>query len=149
MEYARPYLWDEVLRDHPGLKLIIAHLGFPWIDETLALLGKQPGAFADIAGLIRRPWQAYNSLVTAHQFSVTDKLLFGSDFPFLTASEAIESLYRLNEITHGTMLPSVPREALRGIIERNALAALEIERPGDRENPDKLDEDRLEAPEES
>lgn len=148
MEFARPYLWDEVLREHPQLKLIIAHLGHPWIDETLALLGKQPGAFADIAGLIRRPWHAYNSLAMADQFAVGDKLLFGSDFPFLTASEAIESLYRLNEFTHGTMLPSIPREMLRSIIERNALEALGIERPGDRENPEKLDEDQLDTPEE-
>ena len=128
MEYARPYLWDEVLRDFPRLSMIIAHMGHPWVDETIALLGKHCNLYADIAGLIRRPWHAYNALVQAHQYAVTDKLLFGSDFPFLSASEAIESVYRLNEVTHGTPLPSVPREVLRGIIERDALAALGIER---------------------
>ena len=129
MEFARPYLWDEVLRDFPRLKLVIAHLGHPWVDETLVLLGKQPNAYADLAGLIRRPWHAYNCLVQAHQYAVTDKVLFGSDYPFLTASEAIESLYRLNEVTHGTNLPAIPREVMRGIIERDTLAALGIPRP--------------------
>lgn len=132
MEFARPHLWDEVLRDFPNLRMIIAHLGHPWAEETLCLLGKHPNLYADIAGLIRRPWHAYNSLVQAHQYAVTDKLLFGSDFPFLTASEAIECLYRLNEVSHGTMLPAVPSQVLRNIVERDTLAVLGIERPGDR-----------------
>lgn len=144
MEFARPCFWDEVLRDHPQLRLVIAHLGHPWVDETLALLGKQINAYADLAGLIRRPWHAYNSLVRAHEYAVTDKILFGSDFPFLTASEAIESLYRINEVTHGTNLPSVPRQALRGIIERDALAVLGIERPGDRKSPPPDEDDYIE-----
>ncbi len=127
MEYARPYLWDEVLREFGELRLIIAHLGHPWVDETLALLGKHPNVYADIAGLIRRPWHAYTALVQAHQYAVTDKLLFGSDFPFLAPSEAIESLYRINEFAHGTHLPTVPREALRGLVERNAQTAFDLE----------------------
>jgi predicted TIM-barrel fold metal-dependent hydrolase len=62
---------------------------------------------------------------------VADKLLFGSDYPFFSASEAIESMYRLNEVAQGTRMPVVPREVLRGIIERNALECLGIERDGD------------------
>lgn len=125
MEYARPILWDEVLRDLPNLKVIFAHLGHPWIDETLLLL-RHPRAFADIASLIRKPWCAWKSLIAAHEHGVMDKLLFGSDFPFLSSSEAIECVYRTNEVTHGTRLPSVPRESLRGIVERDVLALLDL-----------------------
>jgi hypothetical protein len=64
----------------------------------------------------------------AHQSGVAGKLLFGSNFPFSTAAEAIERLYRLNEITQGTNLPTVPRQVLRGIVERDALSALGIGR---------------------
>ncbi len=53
-----------------------------------------------------------------------DKLLFGSDFPYTVASECIEALYSINQIAQGTNLPVVPREALRGIVERDALALL-------------------------
>jgi len=56
----------------------------------------------------------------AHQYNVARKLLFGSDFPFSTAAAAIERLYRINELPHGTNLPTIPREILRGIVERNA-----------------------------
>jgi hypothetical protein len=131
MEYARPLLLDEIAREFPGLTMVIASLGHPWIEEGIALIGKHPRVFADVAGLIRRPWQAYNALVLAHQFNVMDKVLFGSDFPYYTAAEAIESVYRLHEVTQGTNLPSVPREALRSMVERDALTALGIALPGE------------------
>ncbi|NQU75863.1 MAG: amidohydrolase family protein [Planctomycetes bacterium] len=129
MEFARPYLWDEVLRDYPKLRMVIAHLGHPWVDETISLLAKHANLYADIASLLRRPWHAYNVMVRAHEYASTDKLLFGSDFPFLSASESVESVYRLNEVTHGTRLPAVPREILRSIVERNALACLGVKHP--------------------
>ncbi len=131
MEYARPYLLDEIAREFPNLTIVISAMGFPWVDEGVALIGKHSRVFADMASLVRRPWQAYNALVQAHQFNVMDKVLFGSDFPFMTAAEAIESVYRLHEVTQGTNLPAVPREALRSVVERDALTALGIARPGE------------------
>lgn len=131
MEYARPSLLDEVAREFPDLKIVVSGLGYPWMDEAIALIGKHPNAYADLASLLGRPWQAYNALVLAHQFDVIDKILFGSDFPYFTAAEAIESVYRLHEMTHGTNLPTVPREAIRSVVERDALSVLGIARPGE------------------
>jgi uncharacterized protein len=124
LEFGRPYLLDEVSRTFPSLRVIIAQLGQPWVDETICLLGKHPHVFADVSGLLSRPWQAYNALVSAYQHGVIDKLLFGSDFPYTSATECIEALYSINQIAQGTNLPVVPREALRGIVERDALGLL-------------------------
>jgi len=124
IEYARPALLDEVARAFPKLHLIVSHLGYPWVDETICLLGKHQRMYADISGLLRRPWQAYASLVSVYQYGVIDKLLFASDFPYATATECIEALYSLNQIAHGTNLPLVPRESLRSIIERDTLPLL-------------------------
>ena len=126
LEFARPHLLDEVARAFPALTLVIGSSGSPWTAETIALLAKQSRIYADVAGLLRRPWEAYQSVLMAHQSGAAGKLLFGSDFPFSTAAEAIERLYRLNEIAHGTNLPAVPREVLRGIVERDALTQLGI-----------------------
>jgi predicted TIM-barrel fold metal-dependent hydrolase len=131
MEYARPYLLDEIAREFPTLTMVITGLGYPWVDETVTLLGKHPRVFADISGLLRRPWLAYSALLAAHQAMVMDKVLFSSDFPFLTAAEAIEALYRLHEVTQHTNLPTIPRESLRAMTERNSLQALSIARAGD------------------
>jgi uncharacterized protein len=124
LEYGRPYLIDEIARSFPKLRLIVAQMGQPWVDETICLLGKHQNVFADVSGLLGRPWQAYNALVNAHQYGVIDKLLFGSDFPYTSATECIEALYSLNQIAQGTNMPLVPREALRGIVERDTLALL-------------------------
>jgi len=126
LEYGRPYLLDEVSRSFPGLRIVIAQLGQPWIDETIVMLGKHANVLADLSGLLSRPWQAYNALVAAHQHGVIDKLLFGSDFPYTSATECIEALYSINQLAQGTNLPVVPREALRGIVERDALSLLGI-----------------------
>ena len=131
MEYARCMLLDEIAREFPDLTIVVSSLGHPWVAECVALMGKHRRVFADISGLVRRPWQAYNALVLAHQFNVMDKVLFSSDFPFYDASRAIQSLYRLHEVTQGTNLPIVPREALRSVIERNALEALGIALPNE------------------
>jgi predicted TIM-barrel fold metal-dependent hydrolase len=124
LEFGRPYLLDEVVRSFPKLPIVIAQMGQPWVDETICLLGKHANVFADVSGLLGRPWQAYNALVSAHQYHVIDKLLFGSDFPYTNATECIEALYSINQLAHGTNLPLVPRESLRGIVERDTLALL-------------------------
>ncbi len=127
MEYARPYLFDEVARAFPKLKLVIAQIGQPWVDETIVLLGKHQHIYADVSGMLSRPWQAYNALVSCYQYGVIDKLLFGSDFPYTSAAECIESLYSINQIAQGTNLPVVPRESLRGIVERDTLGLLGLD----------------------
>jgi predicted TIM-barrel fold metal-dependent hydrolase len=124
MEFGRPYLIDEVARTFPKLRIVIAQFGQPWIDETICLLGKHQNVFSDISGMLGRRWQAYNALVSAHQYAVIDRLLFGSDFPYTSAIECIEALYSINQVAQGTNLPIVPREALRGIVERDTLSLL-------------------------
>jgi uncharacterized protein len=124
LEFARPFLFDEVARSFPKLHLIISQLGQPFIDETLCLLAKHANVYSDISGLLSRPWAAYNALVMAHQAGVSDKLLFGSDFPYTNAAHCIEALYSINQLAQGTNFPIIPREVLRGIVERDSLALL-------------------------
>lgn len=124
LEYARPFLIDEIARSFPDLRIIIAQLGQPWIDECVVLIGKHANVYADISGLMIRQWPAYNALVAAFQYGVIDKLLFGSDFPYSDPADCIENLYSINQLVQGTNLPLIPREALRGILERDALDLL-------------------------
>lgn len=127
LEFARPSALDEMARALPELRLVIAELGYPWIDETLTLLAKHQHVYADLSGISSRPWQLYNALLAAGGLHVMDKLLFGSGFPFETPTKAIETLYSLNSFGHGTQLPSIPRSRIRAIVERDSLACLGIE----------------------
>lgn len=126
LEYAQPVLLDEVAREFPALRIIIAHMGYPWVHETIALLAKHPSVYSEISWLLHQPWQAYQALLSAHQYGVMDKLLFGSGFPAAWASHCIEDLYSINHMVHGTNLPTIPRDQLRGIVERDTLTLLGI-----------------------
>jgi len=124
MEYTRPEGLDEVARTFPDLKIVLSHLGYPWTEQTISLLAKHENVFADVAGLTNKPWQAYRSLTLAYEYGVIEKLLFASDFPSHTVKTAVESLYNLNKVTLDSVLPAVPREQLRGIVERDSLSLL-------------------------
>ena len=122
--YAQPSALDEVARSFPELKIVISHLGYPWIEQTIALLAKHPNVYSDIAGLTERHWQAYRALTLAYEYDVIEKLFFASDFPCHSVKSAVESLYSINQITIGPVMPAVPREQLRSIVERDSLALL-------------------------
>ncbi|MEO0586299.1 MAG: amidohydrolase family protein [Planctomycetota bacterium] len=127
MEFGQPYMLDEVARSFPELKLVISSLGAPWVDQAISLLGKHPTVFADISDIVLRPWQLYNALLLAYQQGVLGQVLLGSGFPLCTPERAIVTLYSINTLVQGTHLPPVPREQLRGIVERDALALLGID----------------------
>ncbi len=131
LEYADPVLLDEVAREFGELRLVITRLGHPWVEQTLALLAKHRNVFASLAGILPRPWLSYTALLAACEQNVLDKLLFGSDFPYHSPAACIEALYSVNQFAQASGLPPVPREQLRGIVERDALGLLGIsEAPG-------------------
>ena len=51
MEYARPINFEPVAVTFPKLRISLAHMGFPWVAETCALLAKYPNMYADTAAL--------------------------------------------------------------------------------------------------
>jgi predicted TIM-barrel fold metal-dependent hydrolase len=129
LAFALPYLLDEVALAFPQLKLVLGSFGQPWIDQGVALLAKHPHVYADVSGLVTRSWQLYNALVQAYQSDVMGQVLFGSGYPFSDPQKAIMTLYSVNTISQGTPLPSVPREQLRTVVERDTWAVLGLEPP--------------------
>ena len=128
LEFARPELYDVVATEFADLRLVITEIGRPWIEPTLCLISKHPHVYADVAGLVEQPWLLYQAVLAAGQYGAMDKLLLGSGFPLCTARQAIHNLYSINTILQGTNLPTIPRQQLRGIVERDAFACLGIER---------------------
>ena len=126
LKYALPILLEDVALAFPELRMVIAHLGHPWIAETLVLIRKQPHFYSDISALHYRPWQFYNALVMAKEYGVLDKLLFGSDFPFTTPEATIDALRNLNHLVQGTNLPTLAPEEIEGIIHSPTLRYLNL-----------------------
>lgn len=127
LEYAQPYLLDEVARRFPELRIIIGNMGVPFLEQTLAMVGKHERVFADLTIRPSKVWQTYNIVVAAHERNVVDKLLFGSGYPQSTAGECIETLFGFNMLLADTKLPTVPRASIRSVIERDSLELLGLE----------------------
>lgn len=130
LEWARPLTLDAVARHFPHLRIVIAHLGHPWMEEAMATIRKHPSLFADISALESRPWQYYNGLVAAVEYGVQDKILFGTDYPFSTVERTLAGLRGINRLVEGTPLPKIPDDVVEAIIERPTLELLGLRRAG-------------------
>ena len=126
LEESWPVRLDRVAREYPELRLVIAHLGYPWGGEVVALLRKHPQVYADCSALAFRPWFLFNSLLNAHEYGVLDKVLFGSDYPGMTTVRSRDAVLAVAEMTQGTKLPSIPAERLRALVERDSLTVLGV-----------------------
>ncbi len=130
LEFARPLLLDEACRALPTLSLVLGDLGGGFTEEAYALCAKHPRVFAELSGVITKPWHLYTTMLAAFERGVTEKLLFASGFPQETPERAIERMYTVNSVRNGTNLPGIPRETVRGIVERDSLRLLGIEHVG-------------------
>jgi len=127
LDYAQPFLLDEVARTFGALKIIIGTMGMPFVEQTLSMVAKHEHVYADLTIRPSNIWQVYNIVVAAQEYGVMDKLLFGSGFPFGNAGECIETLLGFNKLLADTNLPTVPRGNIRSIIERDTLEVLGIQ----------------------
>jgi len=123
LRYANPIRLDEVGIRYPELRVIIAHMGMPWFDDTIQTIRKHPHFYADTS-IGDKPWWLYNALVAFHEWGVMHKLLLGSDFPVLTLEEQIAAFRRVNAVVERTGLPSVPDVQIDEIVHRDTLALL-------------------------
>jgi predicted TIM-barrel fold metal-dependent hydrolase len=99
--------------------MIIAHMGHPWEAECVVLIRKHPNLFADVSALHYRPLRHYQAFITALEYGVEHKLIFGSDFPSATPEQVIAGLHKVNDIVEGSRMPRFPDEAIHGIIYEN------------------------------
>jgi len=52
LRYAHPLNIDDVAVDHPEMKIVICHVGNPWIRDCMEVVYKNKNVYADISGLV-------------------------------------------------------------------------------------------------
>lgn len=129
LRYSHPLVTDEIAIRFPELRIVMAHLGHPWVRETVVTIRKHPHVYADVSALYTRPWMLYEGLVMASEWSCLPKLLFGSDFPVTTPAFAMSALRAVNDIVVGTRMPKIDPAAIEAIIHADALGALGLADP--------------------
>ena len=128
LDFAQPYLIDEVARTFGDLKIVVGTMGAPFVEQTLSLVAKHKNVYGDLAINPANLWQVYNVVVSAYEFGVMEKLLFGSGWPFGDVSKCVEALLGFNRLLGDAELPPVPRNLIKNIIDRDTLAILGIEK---------------------
>ena len=129
LKNAHPLTIDEIAIAFPNLKIVMAHIGHPWVRETVAVIRKHPNVYSDVSAIYTRPWMTYEALLMAFEWGAMHKLLFGSDFPITTPKYAMERLRAVNEVVAGTSMPKIPAEKIEAIIHADALSALSLTDP--------------------
>ncbi|MFC5650561.1 amidohydrolase family protein [Paenibacillus solisilvae] len=119
LKYASPLQIEDIAIQYPELKMIIAHLGHPFEDETVAVIRKQPNVFTDISAVHYRPWRYWDSMVKAVEYGVENKILLASDFPSGTITNVINGLKNINKVVDGTPLPRISDEVIDMIMHEN------------------------------
>lgn len=99
LKYAHPLAIDDLAAEMPKLKIIMAHIGNPWIVDAAAVAYNKPNVWADCSGFIcgKFTHQTRAKFENAlHYFieyvETPEKLLFGSDWPIADQENYINSL---------------------------------------------------------
>jgi hypothetical protein len=88
-----PYL-DDVALDFPDLTIVAGHIGYPWTIEMIALATKYPNVYIDTSAYAAHRYP--RELVEYMRGHGRRKVLFGSDYPMLTATKALRHLDSLD-----------------------------------------------------
>ncbi len=123
LKYANPILFEDIAIEFPELKMIFAHLGYPWGSEMAAFARKQPNVYADCSGITGKQfsrWKIFNILVEWYEYCKSlEKIILGSDYPWNTTSTTISALRSFNKYVENTNLPAIPNEEIEKIINKN------------------------------
>lgn len=87
-----PYL-DDVALDFPELVIVAGHIGYPWTDEMVAVARKHSNVHIDTSAYTARRYP--DQLVDYLRNDGASKVLFGTNYPMLTADRALEHLDEL------------------------------------------------------
>lgn len=113
LKYVNPMLLDDVAADFPTLKLILAHPGWPWQAEQLAIARHKANVYLDLSGWSPKYFPA--ELVEHMNGLLQDKCLFGSDWPFLTPERWLADFAALP--VKDAIRPKILRDNARRLLE--------------------------------
>jgi predicted TIM-barrel fold metal-dependent hydrolase len=110
LDYSRPILLDAVAADFPRLQIVMAHPAWPWQDEQLAVAQHKPNTWIDLSGW--SPKRFSPELVRNIKGPLQDRVLFGTDYPFLSHEQwfrAWDTLDVPDDVTEKVFLRNAER----------------------------------------
>ncbi len=128
LQYAHPLAIDEVAVDHRGVRIVIAHAGYPWIETAAEVAYKNPNVYLEASAFMvgspaerPRAWvDEYVVRPIAWIFGYIEdptKVLFGSDWPLVDMAGYVDAYKR-----------AIPREHWRAVFHDNAVRVFRLDR---------------------
>jgi uncharacterized protein len=81
IRYAHPSAIDALAADFPHLQIVMAHPGWPWVEETIAVALHKGNVAWELSGWAPRYFS--ESVKRDIRGRLKDKVMFGSDYPSL------------------------------------------------------------------
>jgi uncharacterized protein len=88
LRYAHPLNIDDIAVDNPELRIVMCHLGNPWIADCQEVLYKNSNVYSDISGLVVGDFRLPSAIRYVSQINnllnyvgKPHRLLYGSDWP--------------------------------------------------------------------
>jgi uncharacterized protein len=126
LKYAHPLEVDEVAVDYPNVKLVICHLGNPWLVDCMEVVYKNKNVYADFSGLVLGKFtEAFEDYMEEQIEEVIlyagepNYLLYGSDWPICSMKSYVEFVRQLK----------MPEEQRQRIVYENARQLFKLPLP--------------------
>ena len=88
IKYSHPMHFEDVAKDFPNLNIILAHFGWPWVLDAVALALKYPNVYLDTSAHYLDSPKEFMTFVMTKQIPITSierslkhKIVFGSNYP--------------------------------------------------------------------
>ncbi len=118
LKYAHPFEVDEVAVDHPELKIVICHLGNPWLRDCMEVVYKNRNVYADISGLVLGDFDSkfekwmHKQIEEVIVYAGEPRyLLYGTDWPIASMESYLEFMKNLD----------MPETTKKRILAENAI----------------------------
>jgi predicted TIM-barrel fold metal-dependent hydrolase len=92
-EVGRPIYLDQVALHFPELVIVGGHIGYPWTEEAVAVVTKHENVYIDTSAYtVKRYPPELVRFMKGHGIS---KVMFGTNYPMMTAAQALDGLDEL------------------------------------------------------
>ncbi len=103
LEHVNPLVWDKIATLVSDLKIVLAHMGFPWLWETFTVLTRHENVYADISNVYTGSPREHLSYILTEALPkriverfLYNKIVFGSDYPRIEINKMAEALGSLD-----------------------------------------------------
>ncbi len=102
LRYARPINLDDVAVDNPDLKIVMCHLGNPWLQDAQEVIYKNKNVYADISGFVIGDFDHYFEKMMRDKVAELINyagepryLLYGTDWPICSMDSYLNFVAKL------------------------------------------------------